>query len=142
VSSHAIIAALATVCALGAAGCEATFTPTEPIVAYSSGPAVVTATVVPDDIWAYPRVYFGGTYVYLVNGYWYQPTRRGWVVYRREPVELARERTRLYAAPGQRWGVRPQTPPSRVPTTPGYGYPRAYPRQEPYEYNRERTPNP
>jgi len=136
VSSHPTIAALAAVCALGAAGCSATFTPTEPVVAYSSGPAVVTATVVPDDIWAYPHVYFGGTYVYLVNGYWYQRTRRGWVVYRREPVELSRERTRIYASPGLR------TPRGSVPSAPGYVYPRTYPRREPYEYNRERTPNP
>jgi hypothetical protein len=123
VSSHATIAALATVCALGAAGCEATFTPAEP--------AVIAATVIPGDIWAYPHVYFGGTYVYLVDGSWYRPTPRGWVVYRREPVELSRERTRIYAAPG---------PPAR--RAPGYGYPRPLPRREPYEYNRERTPNP
>ena len=130
-SSHATIAAFAAVCALGAAGCEATFTETPPVVTYSSGPAVVTATVVPDDIWAYPHVFFGGTYAYLVNGYWYQPTRRGWVVYRREPVELSRARTRLYAAPR-----------GRVPTAPGYAYPRPPPPREPVEIDRQRTPNP
>jgi len=95
---------------------------------------VAPAAVVPMDVWSYPRVYYDGGYVYLVNGLWYQSTPRGWVVYRREPVELARQRTRIYAAP--RGGV--------LPRTPAYGYPpyRRQPREEPREYGRERTPLP
>ena len=58
----------------------------EPVFAISSGGLVAPATVVPADVWAYPRVYFGGGFAYLVNGAWYQETPRGWVVYRREPM--------------------------------------------------------
>ena len=131
-STNAIIAALAAACALGATGCEATFTPAEPVYAYADGAIVAPVAAVPADIGAYPRIYYGGTYVYLVNGSWYEPTRSGWVVFRREPVVLARERARIYASP-------------RVRPSPAYGYPAprpAPPVQEPYEYNRERTPNP
>jgi hypothetical protein len=133
VSSNATIAALAAACALGTAGCEATITPSAPVLAFEGG-VVAPVTAVPPDIWVYPHVYYGGGYVYLVNGSWYQPTRSGWVVFRREPVELSRQRTRIYASP-------------RVPRTPTYGYPPPAsrpppPPQEPYEYGRERTPNP
>ena len=131
-SSNATIAALAAACALAAAGCEATFTPPQPLVTIRGGVAVTPVAEVPPDIWDYPSVYYGGSYVYLVNGSWYQPTRSGWVLFRSEPLELARARTRIYASPR----------PSR---TPAYGFPRPAPRappEEPYEYGRERTPNP
>jgi len=134
VPSNATIAALAAACALGAAGCEATITPAQPMVAYVEGALVAPVAAVPPDIWAYPHVFYGGTYVYLMNGSWYQPTRSGWVVFRREPVELSRERTRIYAS-------------RRIPRTPAYGYPPPArrptpPLEEPNEYGRERTPNP
>jgi hypothetical protein len=132
VSSNATIAALAAACALGVAGCEATITPPRPVITIESEPLVAPVAVVPPDIWAYPRVWYAGTYVYLVNGSWYQPTRSGWMVFRREPVQLSRERTRIYAS-------RPAPPP------PGYAYPppaRRPPLQEPTEFGRERTPNP
>ncbi len=128
-SSHTTITALAFVASLGATGCEATFTPAEPVVA-SIGVDFAPVATVPPDIWGYPRVYYGNSYVYLVNGAWYRPTTRGWVVFRREPVELARQRTRIYASPR-----RP------VPRTPAYGYPRPAPRREPSEWGRQRTPN-
>ena len=137
-SSHATFAVLAAACALGAlgaTGCEATFTPVEPGFAVVGGGVVAPATLVPADVWTYPRVYFDGGYVYLVNGLWYQPTPRGWVVYRREPVELARQRTRIDAAPRSR----------ALPRAPAYAYPpprRPPPREEPREYGRERTPLP
>jgi len=134
VSTHATFAFLAAACVLGALGCEATFTPAEPVFSVSGGGLVVRAVEVPPDVLSYPRVSFDGGYVYLVNGLWYQPTPRGWVVYRREPVELARQRTRIYAAP--RGGV--------LPRAPAYGFPpeRRQPREEPREYGRERTPLP
>ncbi len=122
--------ALAAACAIGAAGCEATFTPVEPVVTVWGTGTVAPVTAVPTDIWGYPRVYYGGTYTYLVNGLWYQPTPRGWVVFRREPIELGRERTRIYAAPRR-----------VVPRTPAYAYPRSAP-TPPVEYGRERTPGP
>jgi hypothetical protein len=95
-----LVGALAAVCALGATGCYATVQP-EPIYAGPSD-VYVTAGVVPTDIYAYPRVRYGGTYVYYVDGRWYRPTARGWVYYRREPVELGRYRSRnprYYNAP-------------------------------------------
>jgi hypothetical protein len=130
VSSHATTIALAFVASLGAAGCEATFTPVEPVVATVDFAPVAT---VPSDIWTYPRVYYGDSYVYLVNGAWYRPTPRGWVTFRREPIELSRQRTRIYASP-------------RVRRTPVYGYPsqrqRPVPREEPRQFDRRRMPNP
>jgi hypothetical protein len=97
VSSHITIIALA--CALGAGGCSATFTPAEPVVTYSTEATLGAVASVPPDIWVYPRIYYGGSWVYLVNGAWYTPTRQGWMVYRREPITLQRERTRIYASP-------------------------------------------
>jgi hypothetical protein len=90
------VAAIAAASALGAAGCEATFHATEPFaVGYEQEGLLVRAQVVPSNIWAYPHVYYGGTYAYLVDGVWYYPTPNGWMVFRREPVELSRERTQL-----------------------------------------------
>jgi hypothetical protein len=138
VSSHATFTFLVAACALaafGATGCEATFTPGEPVFSVSGGGLVVRAVEVPPDVWSYPRVSFDGGYVYLVNGLWYQQTPRGWMVFRREPAELARQRVRFYAAP--RGGV--------LPRTPAYGFPpyrRQQPREAPREYGRERTPLP
>jgi hypothetical protein len=76
VSSHATFAVLAAACAFGALGCEATFTPVEPVFSVSGG-LVVRATSVPPDVWSYPRVYYDGGYVYLVNGLWYELTPQG-----------------------------------------------------------------
>ncbi|MGK3999118.1 hypothetical protein [Sorangium sp. So ce1024] len=53
-----------------------------------SGYPAVRAEVVPVEITAYPRVFFRGTYAYLVDGQWYYPTNRGWVIFEQEPVEL------------------------------------------------------
>ncbi len=135
-STNATIAALAAACALAAVGCEATITPARPTFAVEVGPAVAPVATVPADIWARPRVVYGGTYVYLVDGSWYQPTPGGWVVLRREPPELERARVRIFASPQRR------------PRTPAYGYPpipaprEAPPLQAPTELGRERTPNP
>ncbi len=134
-TTPALVAAAA-LSALAAAGCEATFTPAEPVVTYYGGATLAPAPAVPVDIWAYPRVYYGGSYLYLVDGRWYQPTPSGWMTYRREPVELSRARTRIYASPGLNRRV--------VPRSPAYGYPRTNvpPPQPPVEYDRERTINP
>ena len=147
-----LIAALALAAALGATGCEATFTPANPVVPYRGGRLLAPAEVVPADIWAYPHVVFGGRPVYLVDGLWYAPTSRGWMIYRREPVELSRERTRIYAS--QPYNFRLRINPRANPRNPEYGYPgesappgsNAYPGesappppQPPVEYNRERN---
>ena len=142
-----VIAALAVVAALGSAGCEATFTPANPSVAIY-GRFLAPAEVVPTDVWAYPHVYYGGSYVYLVDGLWYTPTSRGWMVYRREPVELSRERSRIYAAQPYEYNPRIYVNPRANPRI--YVNPRAnprippygYPPQPPVEYNRERNAAP
>jgi hypothetical protein len=103
---------------LGASGCTATFTP-EPVAVVTYEVPVVQAEVVPYDIQRYPRVYYGGTYVYLVEGRWYFPTARGWMVYREEPRELGRYRTQIERGPEPR-------------RSPGYAAPR--------EQRRERRP--
>ena len=143
-----VIAALTIAAALGAAGCEATFTPANPVVGlYAEGRLLAPAEVVPSDIWAYPHVYFGGSYVYLVDGLWYTPTSRGWMIYRREPDELSRERVRIYAARPYEYNPRvsPRANPRIVPRNPYPAYPNYYdaPRlQPPVEINRERNPAP
>ena len=75
---------------LSAAGCTATIEPPSAVVTTDD---VYVTSEVPVDIYAYPRVWYGGTYVYLVDGRWYAPRGRGWVIYRREPQELSRYRT-------------------------------------------------
>ncbi len=141
-----VIAVLTLAAALGAAGCEATFTPPSPVVSVYSGGLLTRAQVVPAEIWAYPRVYFGGQWVYLVDGLWYTPTSRGWMIYRQEPAELSRERVRIYAAQPYEFNLRvsPRTNPRVVPRTPYPAYPEYNPPplQPPVELNRERTPSP
>jgi len=96
--------------ALGAGGCTVTTTArTHPVVVEED--AVVTAEVVPVDVYSRPRYYYGSRYVYLVDDRWYYRTHHGWVVYRREPVELRRERVRYYDT-------------YRARRAPEYGYPR------------------
>jgi hypothetical protein len=100
------LAPLVVVFALGAAGCEATFTPGQATTAFS----VATASVpqVPYDIATYPHVWYEGTWIYLVDGSWYAPTLNGWVVLREEPRELGRYRRYYEPAPSRR----------RAPTVP------------------------
>jgi hypothetical protein len=64
-----------------------------------AGYATVYAQTVPDDIYAYPHVWYEGSYAYLVGGLWYYPTGRGWVVLRSEPPPLYRYRS-AYGYPG------------------------------------------
>jgi hypothetical protein len=86
-----------------------------------------------------PRVYYHGRYAYLVDGRWYYPTHRGWVVFREEPRELQRYRVRYdtHRYPGYRYD-RYDTPSYRYRYgAPEYGTP-AVPRSEP----RYREPTP
>jgi hypothetical protein len=66
----------------------------------------------PEGIYAYPHVWYGDRYAYLVENHWYYPGADGWVVLRREPPELFDYRTRY---------VQPAPPAYRTP--PAYGYP-------------------
>ena len=76
------------------------------------GYPAVHAELVPVEISAYPRVYYHGTYAYLVDGVWYYPTDRGWMVFAEEPLELRRYRE----------STRPS--PRYVPPEREYSYPR------------------
>ena len=110
---------------LGAGGCWAALSPEPSSNAYPYDQSIVArANEVPSDIWAYPHVPWGHSYAYLFNGRWYYPTEGGWVVYRQEPVELSRERTRIQDAPR----VRPYE------RSPAYGYPRSVPPPAPERY--------
>ncbi len=82
VGTLAVIAALASLpgCALRAA---------PPVV---GGYATIYADTVPDDIYAYPHVWYDGGYAYLVGSRWYYPSSGGWVVLRGEPAPLYRYR--------------------------------------------------
>lgn len=57
---------------------------------------VVEVQTVPVQVETYPRVYYAGSYAYLVDGRWYYRSRDRWVVFRREPRDLARYRVEYY----------------------------------------------
>jgi hypothetical protein len=99
------LGAFAVMCAAGT-GCTARVA-AQPAYFESEIGAAVVAPSVPVDIQTYPRVQYGGTYVYLVEGRWYYPTRRGYMVYRREPPALRVERERIYADPRYRYRAPP-----------------------------------
>lgn len=95
------------------------------------GYGTIYADTVPDDIYAYPHVYYDGGYAYLVGDQWYYPTTGGWVVLRSEPPALYRYRSYYYgAAPGyygryeyrRPYYVRPRGRRYNV-APPAYGYP-------------------
>ena len=128
-SIHATLRLLAAAALLGAAGCEATITPVPVEVATTA--AVAPAIVVPYDIYSAPRVYYGDTWLYLYGGVWYYPTPRGWMMYREEPRELGRIRTRIQSSP-RVYEAPEDSPPRSEPRRPVY--------QAPTETGRERTP--
>jgi hypothetical protein len=105
-------AAIAAALGLGALGCEATFQPPELTVAY--GAAAVPVRV-PNNIAAYPHVFYDNTWFYLVDGQWYAPSPQGWVMLRQEPQELGRYR-RYYQEP--QYEGEPPPLPSPAPAYP------------------------
>ncbi len=44
---------------------------------------------VPSDVVFYGHVLYGGDDAYLVDGHWFRPASTGWVVFTKEPLELA-----------------------------------------------------
>lgn len=62
-------------------------------------PAYVEVDTVPTHVEVYPRYYYGGRTVYLVDGRWYYRRGPRWVYYREEPVELHRHRVYVERAP-------------------------------------------
>jgi hypothetical protein len=97
---------------LGTAGCVARATTRaavvvdEPVVTVETVPIAVET--VPVEVEAYPSYYYGGTYVYLVDGRWYTRASGRWVIYRREPVVLARARVHLEAQSGRHYRPHPE----------------------------------
>lgn len=78
-------------------GCVGTVRPVGGVVV--SGVSAVRAEMVPVEIAAYPRVYFRGTYAYLVDGRWFYPTNQGWVIFEEEPTELQQYRQTYRTSP-------------------------------------------
>ena len=100
-----MLTALAGLSALGAAGCEATFTPGPLTASWEVGATWYAEP--PDDITRYPRVWYDGRWVYLVDGVWYTPTPRGWLILREEPRELGRYREYYEPGPPRRYEPTP-----------------------------------
>lgn len=82
-----LLGMLAAPVALGLSGCAVEAEP--PVL---GGYATLYATDVPPDIYAYPHVYYGDGYAYLVGDQWYYPYAGRWVVMRSEPPALYRYR--------------------------------------------------
>jgi hypothetical protein len=100
---------------LSSSGCTAT-AGVGADVEYAYDYPVYEVQTVPVAIEAYPRYYYRGSYVYLVDGRWYHQRPGGrWVVYREEPPQLRAHRVDYYG--------RRVAPPARRRATPGYAYP-------------------
>ena len=90
--------------ALGTVGCVARATTATAVVV--DEPVVEVATV-PVLIESYPRHYYRGTYVYLVDGRWYYRASGRWVAYRSEPQALASGRVSYETKLGRHYRPRP-----------------------------------
>jgi hypothetical protein len=64
-----------------------------------SGDEVVYVDTAPRDIELQPHYYYGGSYVYYVDGRWYRRGPSGWGYYRQEPPALTRQRPYVQQAP-------------------------------------------
>jgi hypothetical protein len=82
---------------MGTTGCVARATTGAVVVV--DEPVVEVATV-PVMIESYPRHYYRGSYVYLVDGQWYYRAHGRWVVYRTEPRALVKVRAGYQAKLG------------------------------------------
>ncbi len=79
-------------CAFLTAGCTAEVRTYRPVVYTEAETDVVYTESVPVSVETYPREYYGGVAVYLVDGRWYRRSGNRWQTYRSEPVELGRRR--------------------------------------------------
>jgi hypothetical protein len=86
--------AIASTTAAAAAGCSR-----EP----SSDVVVEPTPSVPTDVVFYTHVLYGGDDAYLVDGQWFRPAATGWVVFTKEPLELALIRESLEPPRSSRW---------------------------------------
>jgi hypothetical protein len=90
---------------MGAVGCVARATTAAAVVVDEP---VVEVTTVPVMIESYPRHYYRGAYVYLVDGRWYYRASGRWVVYSTEPQALASVRVGYETKLGRHHRPRPE----------------------------------
>jgi hypothetical protein len=88
--------ALAFASALGSAAVSCSREPSSDVVAEPT-PSV------PTDVVFYTHVLYGGDDAYLVDGQWYRPNATGWVVFTKEPLELALLRKSLDSGHRSSW---------------------------------------
>jgi hypothetical protein len=69
----------------------------------SSDVVVEPTPSVPTDVVFYTHVLYGGDDAYLVDGQWFRPAATGWVVFTKEPLELALLRKSLEPGHGASW---------------------------------------
>lgn len=142
----ALTALLALAGAIMALGCTTTGTVGAGGAVVYGYPAIY-ADVTPYELAGYPRVWYRGSYAYLIDNSWYYPTTAGWVVFRQEPPELYGYRTRYVAPPryyrAPEYGY-PQERPREYRPQPGYPQqsPRYYQPQPGYPQERPRTYQP
>ena len=58
---------------------------------------------VPTDVVFYGHVLYGGDDAYLIDGRWYRPAATGWVVFTKEPLELALIRRTIEQGHSSSW---------------------------------------
>lgn len=58
---------------------------------------------VPTDVVFYTHVLYGGDDAYLIDGRWFRPAATGWVVFTKEPLELALIRRTLEQGHRSSW---------------------------------------
>jgi hypothetical protein len=58
---------------------------------------------VPTDVVFYTHVLYGGDDAYLIDGQWFRPAATGWVVFTKEPLELALIRRTLEQGHRRSW---------------------------------------
>jgi hypothetical protein len=58
---------------------------------------------VPSDVVFYGHVLYGGDDAYLIDGQWFRPAATGWVVFTKEPLELALIRRTLERGHSKSW---------------------------------------
>ena len=69
------------------------------VASLEAEPAYVEASYVPAHIEVYPRTYYEGRTVYLVDNRWYYHDGARWAYYQQEPEPLYRHRTYIHQAP-------------------------------------------
>jgi hypothetical protein len=112
-----VLAAAGALAALVAGCTDESYPPTV------AGYTTVYADTVPPGIYGYPRIAYGGSYVYLVDRRWYYPAGHRWVIIQGEPPELYRYRTTYVQGPPVYRPAPPPYQPRQTAPPAEYGYP-------------------